>query len=116
MLMLCLRGVSAKLESRYLPLASSSLIAAMNSLGLSSDLRVIAASMNVLAYVCTWTFWVKLNALVEYLVLDFREELVFLDFFLKGEFSPVRSSVSISFSETSVASFTKRWLGLMPCI
>ncbi len=45
-------------------------------------------SMNVLAYICTWTFWVKLNALVEYLVLDFRDELVFLDFFLKGEFSP----------------------------
>ena len=73
--------------SRYLPLVISSLIAAMNSLGLSSDLRVIAASMNVLAYVCSWTFWVRLNALVEYLVVDLREELVFLDFFLiKGEF------------------------------
>jgi hypothetical protein len=116
MLMLCLRGESAKLESRYLPLASSSLIVAMNSSGLSSDLRVIAASMNVLAYVCTWIFWVGLNALVEYLVLGFREELVFLDFFLKGEFSPVRSNVSISFSGTSVASFAKRWLGVIPCV
>ena len=104
------------LGSRYLPLVINSLIAAMKSLGLSSDLRVIAASMNVLAYVCSWTFWVRLNALVEYLVVDFREELVFLDFFLKGEFSSVRSSISISFSGALIASVAKRWLGLIPCV
>ena len=111
-----LEGGECHVGIGYLPLVISSLIAAMNSLGLSLDLRVIAASMNVLAYVCAWTFWVKMNALVEYLVFDFREELLFLDFFLKGEFSPVRSSVSISFSGTLVASFAKRWLGLIPCV
>ncbi len=48
---LCLRGARAKLGSRICPFVSSSLIAAMSSLGLSSFIKVMVASTKVRGWV-----------------------------------------------------------------
>ncbi len=81
---LCLRGARAKLVSRNLLFVSKSLMAALNSLGLSSDLRVMAASTKVCAKAYALILGVRLNGLVVYLVSDLRE-LVLLVFFFRGD-------------------------------
>ncbi len=80
----CLRGARAKLVFRNLPFVSKSLMAAMNSLGLSSNLRVMAASTKVRAKAYAWILGVRLNGLVVYLVSDLRG-LVLLVFFFRGD-------------------------------
>jgi hypothetical protein len=105
---LCLSGARAKLWSGIFPFVSNSLMAAINSLGLSSFVRVIAASTKVhaWAYVCAVRTMLKLLVVYRLFVLT-KLTTAFLVFFFSGEFSTPERSTVLALVVSS-ASFPKK--------